>query len=312
MINKNKKFCPKFRIGLLRPRLWLSWLAVSVLFIFGFLPVKWREKVACCLACLVFLIAKKPLKIAHANICECFPDKNDSEIKELLKNNVRHFVQTLLSQAELLCCSEEKLRQRVELVGLENIQRAQQESKPIVFILPHVWGLEYAGLRLNLELPMVAMAKAHRNELFNWFSVKMRSSQGGDVYKREAGIRALISELKKGNSFFYLPDEDLGPERSVFAPFFGTQKATLPVVARIAQAGNAVILPTRIGYDNSQHKFVLTVMPACNLTEIVCKQSEASALNKMVEDSILAYPEQYMWFLKVLKTRPEGCQSVYR
>ncbi|MGL4516799.1 MAG: lauroyl-Kdo(2)-lipid IV(A) myristoyltransferase, partial [Shewanella sp.] len=32
---------------------------------------------------------------------------------------------------------------------------------------------------------------------------------------------------------------------------------------------------------------------------------------KVVEQVILAYPEQYMWFLRVLKTRPEGEASIY-
>ena len=42
------------------------------------------------------------------------------------------------------------------------------------------------------------------------------------------------------------------------------------------------------------------------------KENEAIALNKAVEQVILAYPEQYMWFLKVLKTRPEGEESIYK
>jgi lauroyl-KDO2-lipid IV(A) myristoyltransferase len=155
------------------------------------------------------------------------------------------------------------------------------------------------------------MAKAHRNELFNWFNNRMRSSQGGNIYMREAGIRALLAELKQGNSFFYLPDEDLGPEQSVFAPFLGTVKATLPVVGRLAQAGNAQVMPVKIGYDDQARCFRLTVMPAIAPESMQGKENEAIALNKAVEQVITAYPEQYMWFLKVLRTRPEGMPSIY-
>ncbi|MCD8549475.1 MAG: lauroyl-Kdo(2)-lipid IV(A) myristoyltransferase, partial [Shewanella xiamenensis] len=181
-----------------------------------------------------------------------------------------------------------------------------------IFIMPHVWPIDYAGLRLNLDLPMVTMAKAHKNALFNWFNNRVRSSCGGHVYMREAGIRALLAELKQNNSFFYLPDEDLGPDQSVFTPFLGTVKATLPVVGRLAQAGNAQVLPVKIGYNQASRQFDLTVMPAIAAEDMVGKENEALALNKAVEKVILAYPEQYMWFLRLLKTRPEGQASIYQ
>ncbi len=306
-----KKFGSKFHRSLCHPNLWLSWIGVFILFLFGQLPAKIREPIASLIAKFVMPIAKKPLCIARANLCACFPEKSEFEIEALLKENVTYFVMTMLAQAELLYCSEKKLKQRVKLNGAEHINKARMNGKPIIFILPHVWGVEYAGLRLNVELPMVAMAKAHRNELFNWFSIQLRSSRGADLFKREAGIRTLVGELKKGNSFFYLPDEDLGPVKSVFAPFFATVKATLPVVGRLAQAGNAEVLPISIGYNRKFHQFELTVKEACNLNSIQCKHSEALMLNSMIEETIREHPEQYMWFLKILKTRPEGMPSVY-
>ena len=101
------------------------------------------------------VIAKKPLRIARANLSACFPEKSEFEVDELLKENVSHFVMTMLGQAELLCSSEKKIKQRVKLNGAEHIAKARMTGKSIIFILPHVWGVEYAGLRLNLELPMV-------------------------------------------------------------------------------------------------------------------------------------------------------------
>ncbi len=282
-----------------------------MLFLLGFLPPFIRQNLASMLSRVVKKLAKKQIRIARQNLSACFPEKTKQEIESLLETNVQQFVMSLVAQTELLCSSEKSLRKRVRLAGVEHIHKAREQGKPIIFILPHVWGVEHAGLRLNLELPMVAMAKAHRNPLFNWFSIRIRSSRGGNVYKREAGIRALLGELKKGNSFFYLPDEDLGPKRSVFAPFFGTMKATIPVVSRLAKAGKAEVLPVKIGYDRTEHCFKLTVMEAYDLSSVECKYTEAEVLNKMVEESIRAHPEQYMWFLKVLRSRPEGFKPIY-
>ncbi|GIU42989.1 lauroyl-Kdo(2)-lipid IV(A) myristoyltransferase [Shewanella algidipiscicola] len=311
MSRKPKYFDRRFKLSLLHPKLWPTWLAIGVLVIFGAMPARVRDPIARMLAKLVKKVAKKPLRIARANLETCFPEKSQSEISQLLDENIANFVMILLAQSELLIRSSDNLRRRVMLDGFEHVQRARDAGQPVIFIMPHVWGIEYAGLRLNLELPMVSMAKAHRNTLFDWFNNRMRSSQGGNIYMRDAGIRALLSELKNDNSFFYLPDEDLGPEKSVFAPFFATVKATLPVVGRLASAGNAQVMPVKIGYDQQRRKFQLTVMPAISPDEMQGKENEALALNRAVEQVISAYPEQYMWFLKVLRTRPPGEAPIY-
>ena len=312
MARKSKHFDRRFSIDLLHPKYWASWVGIAILVIFGLMPAWLRDPIARMLAKVVMKFATKPIKVARANICACFPQKSSVEVDALIKDNVENFVMTLLAQSELLVSSTANLRKRVNLIGFEHVANARAGGQPVIFIMPHVWGIEYAGLRLNLELPMVTMAKAHRNGLFNWFNNRMRSSQGGHVYMREAGIRALLSELKNDNSFFYLPDEDLGPEQSIFAPFLGTVKATLPVVGRLASAGNAQVMPVKIGYDKVRRQFDLTVMPAIANEDMAGKDNEALALNKAVEQVILAYPEQYMWFLKVLKTRPEGEPSIYQ
>ncbi|MBB1438788.1 lauroyl-Kdo(2)-lipid IV(A) myristoyltransferase [Shewanella sp. SG41-4] len=311
MARQAKHFDTRFNKSLLHPRYWGTWLAIAVLFIFGVLPASIRDPIARLLARVVMKVAKKPMNIARVNISHCFPELSGDEVERLVKHNVRMFVLVLLSQAELLVRSNAHIKRRMQLNGFEHVKAARDAGQPIIFIMPHVWPMEYAGLRINMEIPLVTMAKAHRNGLFNWFSNRMRSSQGGRVYMREAGIRALLAELKKDNSFFYLPDEDLGPNKSVFTPFLGTVKATLPVVGRLAQAGNAQVMPVKIGYDEQAKQFVMTVMPPINPQDMVGKENEALALNKVVEQVISAYPEQYMWFLKLLKTRPPGEQEFY-
>ncbi|MEC4724903.1 lauroyl-Kdo(2)-lipid IV(A) myristoyltransferase [Shewanella sp. D64] len=311
MSRKPKYFDRRFHVSLLHPKYWLTWLGILVLVLFGLMPAWFRDPIARLFAKLVMKVAKKPLSVAKVNLITCFPEKSAAEIDALIIDNVENFVMILLAQSELMVRSKANIKDRVRLHGFENVILAREAGQPVIFIMPHVWGIEYAGLRLNIEVPMVSMAKAHRNGLFDWFSNRMRSSQGGSIYMREAGIRALLTELKHDNSFFYLPDEDLGPDKSVFAPFLGTVKATIPVVGRLAQAGNAQVLPVKIGYDQKNYRFDLTVMSAISPDEMQGKENEAIALNRAVEQVILAYPEQYMWFLKVLKTRPEGEASLY-
>lgn len=311
MATSKNYFENRFTFDLLHPKYIGTWLQILFLFVLGLLPAFIRDPMVKRLAKIVMLLAKRQISVARVNLKCCFPQYSEQQIEELLYKNVQSFLMTLLAQGELIFGTEALIRKRVKLHGEAHINAARAKGKPIIFILPHVWPIEYVGLRLNLELPMVAMAKAHRNGLFNWFGVRTRNLFGAKVYKREAGIRALVKELRQDRSFFYLPDEDLGRENSVFVDFFATQKATLPVVGRLASAGNAEILPVQVGYCEQRHQFQVTVLEPMDTTHMASKQAEALALNEVVEQVIQAFPEQYMWFLKILRTRPEGEPSIY-
>ncbi len=110
----------------------------------------------------------------------------------------------------------------------------------------------------------------------------------------------------------YLPDEDLGEKHSVFAQFFSTPKATLPVVARLARASNATVIPVSLGYCDQSHQYKLNLFAPLELSDMTCKEDEAQVLNQVIEKIIRASPEQYMWFLRILKTRPDGKKGFYK
>ncbi|GAA5189584.1 hypothetical protein GCM10025772_12330 [Ferrimonas gelatinilytica] len=225
-------------------------------------------------------------------------------------NRLLHcFLSTALGMGELAVRSREYLSERIQIQGLGHLQRAQDSGKPIIFLVPHMFALEHAGVGLTMMgLPMVGFVKHHRNPVFNWFACRQRIRFGGELFHRDMGIATVIRALKQGNSLFYLPDQDHGPRQSEFAPFFGAQKATLPVISRIARCSGAVILPLSSGYVGDRVQ--IRIDPALSV-ESLDRYDEARALNQQMERLISRHPDQYMWFLKLLKTRPEGEARLY-
>lgn len=92
MSRKPKYFDRRFRAELLHPKHWPTWFAIGVLVFFGLMPAWLRDPIARLLARLVKKIAKKPLKVARANLETCFPDKSKAEIDKLLDENIESFV----------------------------------------------------------------------------------------------------------------------------------------------------------------------------------------------------------------------------
>ena len=68
MARQQKHFDTRFTLALLHPRLWGTWLAILILFLFGILPAAIRDPITRLLAKLVMRVATKPINIATINI----------------------------------------------------------------------------------------------------------------------------------------------------------------------------------------------------------------------------------------------------
>lgn len=297
---------------MLAPKYWASWIAVLMMASTALIPNRARRMIAKGCVPILRKVGKKPKRITHANLKACFPNMPESERDKIIDAMIFNFLRVGLGMGALACHRRKDIESAININGIEHIERARDQGKPIVFLVPHLIGIEFAGARLSaLGLPMMGMVKHHKNPVFNWFTCKQRRRWGGTVYHRDAGLRTLVQGLRRGECFLYLPDQDHGPEKSVFAPFFATHKATLPVIGRLARCGNAVVLPLAIDIAPNEAKMQLNVSAPLELPESMTKQEEAELLNQEMERIIAAHPCQYMWFLKVLQTRQEGESRLY-
>jgi KDO2-lipid IV(A) lauroyltransferase len=117
--------------------------------------------------------------------------------------------------------------------------------------------------------------------------------------------------VRAGYFTYYVPDEDFGAKQSVFVPFFGVPTATLPVLGRLAETTDALVVPcfTRTlpggrGYEVTLAE-PLADFPTGDATE------DARRMNQALEAGVKAMPEQYMWTFKWFRTRPDNGPSPY-
>jgi lauroyl-KDO2-lipid IV(A) myristoyltransferase len=131
------------------------------------------------------------------------------------------------------------------------------------------------------------------------------------LFTRQEGLRPLVKMAREGRALVYLADEDLGPEVSVFADFFGVSKATIPVLGRMARACNAVVLTCISCYDEHRRKYVVKVFPALENFPQGDDEIDARSMNQSIETAVLECVPQYFWTMKWFRTRPPGEEDVY-
>jgi len=303
-----------FKLSFLHPKYWGTWLMISFLAICAYMPVKIRDWLAQRLTNLVYKLAKGPVRIIDCNLKACFKNMTKDEREELIHKNIEMFLLSVLGQAELLFRSRKHIMSRFNVKGLENFKKILDAGGQAIFVANHSWGVEYAGTYFMCgNMPMVTFINQHKNPVYNWLSVKQRTRFCDSVYVREGGIRVMLKGMKEGKHLFFLPDQDHGADKCEFAPFFDTQKASLPILNRLCKATNGNIIPIHIAYDLEYHRFDLTIEPAFDCSEADgCKESEAAFLNHLLEDLIMRDLTQYMWILRILKTRPLGEKCIYK
>lgn len=307
-----KKCGIAFTWHLLHPRHWLIWGAIGVGVLVSLLPVRVRHAIGGWLGRFIFHSNDKRRHVVLRNLECAFPSLTMDERQAMGIASVQWYARALLDYSVLFFRSREKLAAYVDIEGQHHIDNAIKEQRNVMLLLAHSAMLDFAPAFLGQHYLLYGSYKSLSNPVLNWLMAKSRCKSVAFVVSRDEGMMKLVRALKLGRVLVFLPDEDLGDTHSDFAAFFGVQKATLNTAARIAKLKKADALPCYTWYDSSSKCYKIRINPP--LTGFNEKQphlSTADVLNQGLERVILLAPEQYMWLMKIYKTRPEGDKAIY-
>ena len=305
----------RFRIALLHPRYWLTWLGLGLLFIVTLLPLSMVDWLGCRLGTYAARKNKKRFNIAKTNLSLCFPEKSNAEIELLVREHFQSQFRSLLHYAISWWRPVSMVRKKIHTTGFEQIIRYQQQGKNIIVLLTHNVGLDFAAASISMDYVANAPYKAMRNAVIDWKMANGRlrfgARFGSKLFTRDDGLKPLIRETRAGKILIYLADEDLGAKGSIFAPFYGVPKATIPVLGRLAKSCNAVVLPCVSCYQAEQRRYEVKLLPKIEDLPSGNDEADSAFMNKAIEQAINQCPVQYLWTLRYFQTRPEGEASVY-
>ncbi|MBD5770650.1 lauroyl-Kdo(2)-lipid IV(A) myristoyltransferase [Marinomonas colpomeniae] len=299
---------PKFTWSFLAPKFWLTWLLMMFAFILAYVPFRLRDKLA--KKIVPFVINKKSsaLKRARLNLQHCFPNKSLEERDVMLRDSLGTAIQFCFAYGELFVRSEKYKKNRNEVIGGENLFPLLDRGENVITLVPHCWAIDYTGSMLaSLGYTITTIMKPQKNPLMDWIMHSQRMQYGrGVVYPRSAGVKPFLQSVKKGYVGYYLPDEDLGAQHSVFVPFLGAEKATMKGLGKLTKLTKAHIVPMFQAYNDKTGKYELHIFPALENFPTGDDTQDAILMNQALEAMIEKHTEQYMWILNLLRSQPDG------
>jgi len=306
-------YAPCYRREFLLPRYWGVWAALALLRLAHLLPRRLTAFFAARLGDLYFLLSAKRRRIARINLQLCFPEWSRRQRRRCLRRHFRVAAQCAFDYGLLWWAPRAKLNRLVRLVGVEHYQSWHDQGRHLIVLTAHFMALEIGAAVLEQRYRGFGLIKPARNKLIDWYMTRgrMRIGEHTQLFLRARGLRPVVRAIKQGLGFYYLPDEDFGPEQSVFVPFLGTQAATLTTLGRLARLTQAVVIPVSSRVLPGGRGYEVHIRPALENFPTDDETADAARMNAVLAEEIRARPEQYLWTFKLFKTRPDNAPSPY-
>jgi KDO2-lipid IV(A) lauroyltransferase len=294
----------------LAPRFWGMWLAFGLLRLLICLPYPLILKVGHGMGHLARILSKGRYKITATNLKLCFPELSEKEREVLLKKSFASLGLGILEAALAWWGSDKRLFNMLEVHGVEHLKAAQAKNQGVLLITAHFSTLELGARLLSYVVPTTILHRSQKNPLFEWVLQRARRRYIKKIILHN-DIRSLLKTLKEDEVICYTPDQDKGPNSSIFAPFFGVQTATVKATSAILKHTKAAAVPLFYFRDEARQKYVGIMSPMLTDFPTGDDVKDAMILNKMFEDMIRQQPDQYMWQVQRFRTRPPGEPRIY-
>lgn len=286
--------------------------AIALLWLLHWLPLPILAALGQGLGALLWKLAGSRRRIALRNLELCFPTQSPAEREAIAREHFGWMGRSVLERGILLFASRQRLLKMMRFDG--DIHQAERSEKPVMWLLPHFAGLEWAApaLMLGQARPGVDVYQRQSNEVFDAVLMKSRGRFGRNAFvDRHDGIRPVIKYIRQGFGFVNAPDMDFGPKDSEFVPFFGVPACTLLAPAKMAASLGMTVLPLVITMLPGGQGYRISAPPPLPGYPSADPVADAHAFNAWLEQRILENPAQYLWVHKRFKTRPAGEASVY-
>lgn len=249
---------------------------------------------------LIYLFSRKGKRNAKANLRQALGgDASSEEVERYARATFRNFGKYLADFFRFARVDGNYVREKVEIRGLENLDRAMVMGKGVIVLTAHLGNWELGGVTLGvLGYPLHVVALSHDSRLVNRLFVRQRAKKGLGVIPVGAAVRRCYQVLNRKQMVALVGDRDV-TAKGITTEFFG-RPTTLPKgPASFSVRTGAPILPGFM-IRKSDDSFWLMLEPAIVPEKGKDREEEIALLTRklasVLEKYIRRYPEQWFMF----------------
>ena len=246
-------------------------------------------------------------EIARWNLKKCFPEKNEKEIRVILKQSFERLGESLFEFLNAFWAPDKKLKKLIiNFNEIESIVEDFDKSKGKLLLFMHTPNLDLVVRTASLFMPVSGMARTQNNKIIDNLFKASRKKFTERIFN-PSEILELLNFLKNGKACLYAPDQDYGYKSSIFVDFFGHKALTVKFPYLASKRANCDVYLFSLKKRGLQYSAALEKI---NLKKENVEE-DLNTINSKIENYIRSNPENYLWSHRRFKNRPEGEAPFY-
>jgi len=188
---------------------------------------------------------------------------------------------------------------RIDLRGLENVERARARERGVVFVTAHVGHWEWLCVAQALAGLDITIVTRHAHDpAVDRLWQRIREDRGVRFLDSASSLGAILRLLRQGRSVGLIIDQHEGGSSGVRVDFFGRAAGTTKAPALLAARTGCPVVPVFShrrpdGRHLAEFGPAIDVVPGRDLDETVALTTRR--YNEALEAFVRLHPEQWLW-----------------
>ena len=282
----------------------------------GLLPRPMAHGVGILIGKLAYHLHPRLRRVGMRNLELAFPQKPMKERRRILRGVYVSLGRLLGEFCLFPRYTRENAAQIATYQGLENFEAAERCGKGVLLLTGHFGGWEVGSFFHSLMgHPMRIVVRPIDNPYVDALVTRYRTLHGNSLIANQGFARGLLEAMRHNETVGILMDTNMTPPQGVFADFFGIPACTAVGLARVALHSDAAVVPAFTIWDSILRKYRVEFSPAIELVRTGNSDEDALTntriFNRIFEDYVRRYPDQWLWVHRRWKTRPAGERPLY-
>jgi len=265
------------------------------------------------LGSLLYKIDRQYNDVIMKNLDIAFPEMDSERKQGIVKQNFYYFSRFII---DLLNYSRSsKINKIVEEKNLNSLKKAVKQDKGAIIISGHLghWELGLLWIGENI-VNLNAVVRKMENNYVEKEIKKLREQTGNKIlYKNEKAAIKLGKILRKKGFIGLMVDLDQQKKEGIFVDFFSKRASTNPGAAFFHLKFGSPIIP--VFCVPKGKKYQIYSLPPVKVNYVEDKEKMIKKImlkiNRTLENEISKLPENYFWFHKRWRHRPDGEKRIY-
>ncbi len=290
-----------------------AWLLLKGL---GALPRRWALTMGYGIGWIVYWCWRRLRRVGLRNLELAFPDLSPPERKRILKRAFRNLGRLLAEFSQFPKLTPTNIHHLVKYEGLEYFLQARARGRGVLILTAHFGAWELSSLAHSLYgYPMHFLVRRLDNPRLHRLIERYRTLGGNHPINKAEAARQVLGALKRGETVGILMDLNTQPHEGIFCDFFGRAACTSPIIATFALRTDTPVVPGFLIWDEQERIHRLRFAPPVDLIRTGDPQRDielnTTQFNRIIEQMIRQYPDQWLWVHKRWATRPPGEPDLY-